>query len=78
MLRHKQRDAQSQAKDLALLTCWKLQAVATHRGSELLHQNNALIVESPLQHWDDGHGCQTETQLRNPEERSAIQHRFQI
>lgn len=53
MLRHKQCDAQSQAKGLALLTCWKLQAVATHWGSELLHQNNTLIMKSSLQHWDD-------------------------
>lgn len=66
MLRRKQCDAQSQAKDLALLTCWKLQAVATHRGSELLHQNNALVMEGPLQHRDDGHNCQTETQLSRP------------
>uniref|UniRef100_A0A8C6HFI1 Predicted gene 13199 n=1 Tax=Mus spicilegus TaxID=10103 RepID=A0A8C6HFI1_MUSSI len=54
------------------LTCWKLQAVAAHRGPELLHQDDALMVQGSLQHRYDRHGCQKETQLGNPVHRKPV------
>lgn len=54
------------------LTCWKLQAVAAHRGPELLHQDDALMVQGSLQHRYDRHGCQRETQLGSPVHRKPV------
>uniref|UniRef100_A0A8C9CQB5 Uncharacterized protein n=1 Tax=Phocoena sinus TaxID=42100 RepID=A0A8C9CQB5_PHOSS len=50
---------------------WPSPAVAPHRGSELLHQNDAFIVKGSLQHGDDRHTCQQEIKPGNPNERSG-------
>lgn len=73
MLTCKQCNAHSQAQDqVERLTCWKLQAVAAHRGPELLHQNDTLMVQGSLQHRYDRHGYQKETQLGNPVHRKPV------
>ena len=39
------------------LTCRKLQSVASHRGTKLLHHHDAVFVERPFQQRDDPNTC---------------------
>lgn len=45
-------------KKKILFTCRKLQSVASHRGTKLLHHHNAVFVECPFQQRDDSDTCQ--------------------
>uniref|UniRef100_A0A3B5QNK0 Secreted protein n=1 Tax=Xiphophorus maculatus TaxID=8083 RepID=A0A3B5QNK0_XIPMA len=36
-------------------TCWKLQGVASHWRTELLHHDDAVFMERPLQQRDDSY-----------------------
>lgn len=47
-------------KKKKLPTCRKLQGVASHRRTKLLHHHNAVFVECPLQQRNDSDTCQGE------------------